>query len=135
MTPSQQIDQLIAKLPDWRGETLANVRKAILSADRKIIEEWKWMGSPVWSRDGIIAVGNAHKEKVKLTFAHGAKLPDPDKPFNAGLGGGTWRAIDFFVGDKVNARALKNLIRAAVDFNQAKQKKKSVARSRAKVRK
>jgi hypothetical protein len=135
MTPSQQIDQLIAKLPDWRGETLANVRKAILSADRKIIEEWKWMGSPVWSRDGIIAVGNAHKEKVKLTFAHGAKLPDPDKLFNAGLGGGTWRAIDFFVGDKINARALKNLIRAAVDFNQAKQKKKSVARSRAKVRK
>ena len=135
MNPSERIDQLIAKLPDWRGETLAGVRKTILAADPKIFEEWKWMGSPVWSRDGIIAVGNAHKEKVKLTFAHGAKLPDPDKLFNAGLGGGTWRAIDFFVDDKINARALKNLIRAAVDFNLTKSKKKAVRGSRAKVRK
>ena len=130
MTPSQHIDKLIAKLTDWRGETLAKVRKTIVSADRKIIEEWKWMGSPVWSRDGIIAVGNAHKEKVKLTFAHGAKLPDPDKLFNAGLGGGTWRAIDWFEGDKINARGLKNLIRAAVDFNQTKSKKKTSPRKK-----
>ena len=78
MNPSEQIDRLIAKLGDWRGKTLASVRKSILEADREIIEEWKWMGSPVWSRDGIIAVGNAHKEKVKLTFAHGAKIADPD---------------------------------------------------------
>ena len=133
MNPSERIDQLIAQLPDWRGTTLAGVRKTILAADRKIVEEWKWRGSPVWSRDGIIAVGNAHKEKVKLTFAHGAKLPDPDNLFNAGLGGGTWRAIDFFVGDKVNARALKNLIRAAIDFNQSKSKKKAAAGTRAKA--
>src|SRR5271154_891321 len=82
MNPSERIDQLIAGLTDWRGPTLAGVRKTILEADREIIEEWKWMGSPVWSRDGIIAVGNAHKEKVKLTFSHGASLPDPDKLFN-----------------------------------------------------
>jgi len=91
-----------------------------LAADREIIEEWKWMGSPVWSRDGIIAVGNAHKEKVKLTFDHGARLADPDKLFNAGLEGNQRRAIDFFEGDKVNERALKNLVRAAVDYNQLK---------------
>ena len=81
MNPSERIDKLIAKLTDWRGKTLASIRKTILEADRDIIEEWKWMGSPVWSRDGIIAVGNAHKDKVKLTFAHGASLPDPDKLF------------------------------------------------------
>lgn len=128
MTPSEQIDKLIAKLADWRGKTLASVRKVILSADRAIIEEWKWMGSPVWSRDGIIAVGNAHKEKVKLTFAHGAKLPDPEKLFNAGLDGKVWRAIDLLEGDKINATALKNLIRAAIEFNQSKSKKKATAK-------
>jgi len=85
MTPSEKIDQLIAKTTDWRGKTLAAVRKAILGADKQIVEEWKWMGSPVWERDGIIAVGNAHKDKVKLTFAHGASLADPDRLFNAGL--------------------------------------------------
>ena len=130
MKPAEQIDKLIAKLTDWRGKTLADLRKSILSADPQIIEEWKWMGSPVWSRDGIIAVGNAHKEKVKLTFAHGAKLPDPDELFNAGLGGNLWRAIDLFEGDKVDARALKNLIRAAVDYNQTKKKKKAVSRAK-----
>jgi hypothetical protein len=131
MNPSESIDRLIAKLTDWRGKTLAGVRKSILKADREIIEEWKWMGSPVWSRDGIIAVGNAHKEKVKLTFAHGAKLPDPDKLFNAGLGGKVWRAIDLFEGDKINERALKNLVRAAVEYNQTK-KKRAPAGARAK---
>jgi hypothetical protein len=130
MNPSENIDQLIAKLGDWRGKTLAGIRKSILGADREIIEEWKWMGSPVWSRDGIIVVGNAHKEKVKLTFMHGAKLPDPDKLFNAGLGGGAWRAIDLFEGDKVNERALKNLIRAAIEYNQSKVKKKAPAKAR-----
>jgi hypothetical protein len=133
MNPSENIDKLIAGISDWRGKTLASVRKAILAADREIIEEWKWMGSPVWSRDGIIAVGNAHKDKVKLTFSHGASLPDPDKLFNAGFGGKVWRAIDFFEGDKVNAPALKNLIRAAVDFNLNKKKKKAPATARAKV--
>ncbi len=125
MTPSERIDQLIAELADWRGKTFASVRKTILEADREIIEEWKWMGSPTWSRDGIIVVGNAHKEKVKLTFSHGAKLPDPDKLFNAGLEGNQRRAIDLFEGDKVKERALKALVRAAIAFNQSKAKKKA----------
>jgi hypothetical protein len=133
MTPSQHIDQLIAGITDWRGKTFAGIRKAILEADREIIEEWKWMGSPVWSRDGIIAVANAHKGKVKLTFDHGARLPDPAKLFNAGLEGNQRRAIDFFEGDKINVPALKNLVRAAVAYNQSKLKKKAPAR--AKVRK
>ena len=135
MNPSQRIDQLIARLTDWRGKTFASIRKSILEANREIIEEWKWMGSPVWSHDGIIAVANAHKEKVKLTFAQGAKLPDPDRLFNTGLEGNLWRAIDFFEGDKINARALKTLVRAAVDYNQSKLKKKAPAGTRAKVHK
>ncbi len=135
MNPSERIDQLIAELTDWRGKTFASIRKSILEADREIFEEWKWMGSPVWSHDGIIAVANAHKEKVKLTFAHGASLPDADKLFNAGLEGNMRRAIDFFEGDKLNERALKNLIRAAVDYNQTKKKKKAPAGTRAKVHK
>jgi hypothetical protein len=135
MNPSERIDQLIAGITDWRGKTFASVRKSILEADREIIEEWKWMGSPVWSRDGIIAVANAHKGKVKLTFDHGARLPDPDKLFNAGLEGNQRRAIDFFEGDKINERALKNLVRAAIEYNQSKSKKKAPAGARAKVRK
>src|ERR1700688_2767894 len=135
MNPSERIDHLIAGLTDWRGKTLAGVRKTILEADREIIEEWKWMGSPVWSRDGIIAVGNAHKDKVKLTFSHGANLPDPDKLFNAGLRGNRWRAIDLFADDKINERALKNLVRAAVEYNQTKLKRKAPAGTRAKVHK
>jgi hypothetical protein len=130
MTPSERIDQLIAGLTDWRGKTLASVRKSILAADREIIEEWKWMGSPVWSRDGMLVVGNAHKDKVKLTFAKGASLPDPDRLFNAGLGGNVWRAIDFFEGDKINERALKNLVRAGVEYNQIELKRKASARSK-----
>jgi hypothetical protein len=133
MNPSERIDLLIESLHDWRGETLASVRKAILEADREIIEEWKWMGSPVWSRDGMIAVGNAHKDKVKLTFSDGASLPDPEKLFNAGLGGNKWRAIDLFEGDKINVRALKNLVRAAIEYNHIKLKRKVPASTRAKV--
>jgi len=133
MNPSERIDQLIAGITDWRGKTFASLRKSILEADREIIEEWKWMGSPVWSRDGIIAVANAHKGKVKLTFAYGASLPDPDKLFNAGLEGNARRAIDFFEGDKINERALKNLVRAAVDYNQLRLKKKAAAGTRAKA--
>ena len=136
MKPSERIDQLIAGLTDWRGKAFASIRKCILGADWEIIEEWKWMGSPVWSHDGIIAVANAHKGKVKLTFAHGARLADPDKLFNAGLEGNARRAIDFFEGDKINERALKNLVRAAVDYNQIKKlKRKAPARTRAKVHK
>ena len=125
---------MIAKLADWRGKTLAGIRKTILATDPKISEEWKWMGSPVWSCDGIIAVGNAHKDKVKLTFAHGASLDDPDKLFNAGLDGKVWRAIDVFEGDKINERALKDLIRAAIEYNQTKLKTKPSTRTRAKAR-
>ncbi len=135
MNASERIDKLINGITDWRGRTLASARKAILAADRAIVEEWKWMGSPVWSRDGIIAVGNAHKEKVKLTFANGAALADPDKLFNNGFGGKVWRAIDFFEGDKVDARALKDLVRSAIEFNQAKMKKKTAARKVSKVKK
>jgi hypothetical protein len=135
MNPSERIDELIAELTDWRGKTFALIRKSILDADRAVIEEWKWRGSPVWSRDGIIAVANAHKGKVKLTFFHGASLPDPDKLFNAGLEGNAWRAIDFFAGDKVNERALQNLVRAAVDYNQIRLKRKAPAGTRAKVHK
>jgi hypothetical protein len=135
MNPSERINKLIAGLTDWRGKTLASIRKNILEADREIIEEWKWMGSPVWSRDGMIAVGNAHKDKVKLTFSNGASLPDPDQLFNAGLGGNKWRAIDFFKGDTINERALKNLVRAAVDYNQSKLKKKAPVGTHAKLHK
>src|ERR1039457_5207087 len=124
MNPSERIDQLIGGLTDWRGKTLASIRKSILKADREIIEEWKWMGSPVWSRDGMIAVGNAHKDKVKVTFSNGASLPDPDKLFNAGLGGNRWRAVDLHEGDKISERALKNMIRAAVAHNRAGRKAK-----------
>ena len=130
MNPSQRIDELIAGITDWRGRTLAGLRKTILEADKEIIEEWKWMGSPVWSRDGIIAVGNAHKGKVKLTFMYGAKLADPDKLFNAGLEGNERRAIDFLEGDKINARALKDLIRAAIEYNQSRLKKKAPAKKK-----
>jgi hypothetical protein len=141
MDASECIDQLIAEITDWRGKTFASVRKSILAADPEIVEEWKWMGSPVWSRNGMIAVANAHKGKVKLTFAHGAHLADPDKLFNAGLEGNARRAIDFFEGDKVNALALKNLVRSAIAYNQGNLKKnapaskKAPASTRAKVQK
>jgi hypothetical protein len=135
MNPSARIDRLIAELTDWRGKIFAAIRKSILAADPEIVEEWKWMGSPVWSRDGLIAVANPHKGKVKLTFAYGAKIPDPDKLFNAGLDGNARRAIDFFAGDKINERALRTLVCAAIAYNQGKSKKKAAASPRAKPRK
>ncbi|MBN3730003.1 DUF1801 domain-containing protein [Burkholderia sp. Tr-20390] len=123
LTPSERIDALIAGIADWRGKTFADLRQTILDAQAGIVEEWKWMGSPVWSCDGMIAVANAHKGKVKLTFMHGAQLPDPDKLFNDGLDGNARRAIDFFEGDKLDKRALKNLVRAAIDYNRTHLKK------------
>jgi len=135
MNPSERIDRLIAELTDWRGNTFARIRKSIREADPEIIEEWKWMGSPLWSCHGMIAVANAHKDKVKLTFAYGAGLPDPDMLFNAGLEGNARRAIDFFEGDKINERALKNLVRAAIEHNRTKLKKNAPARARAKASK
>ena len=119
---SERIDARIRELDDWRGKTLASLRKTILDADPEIIEEWKWMGSPVWSRDGMIAVGNAHKDKVKLTFSHGASLPDPDKLFNNGLNGKVWRAIDVSEGEEIDADALKELVRAAIAYNKSKKR-------------
>jgi hypothetical protein len=135
MSASERIDRYIAGIEDWRGKTLAAVRKSILAADPEIVEEWKWMGSPVWVRDGIIAVGNAHKGKVKLTFDHGAKLADPDKLFNAGLEGNQRRAIDFLEGDKVNEKALKALVKAAIAFNQGRKAKKKTPAKKASKKK
>ena len=117
MSASKRIDKKIAGLGDWRGERLAEIRKLIHEVDHEVVEEWKWMGTPVWSHEGMYALANAHKDKVKLTFFHGAELPDPKKLFNAGLGGSKWRAIDFREGDKINKPALKALLREAVAYN------------------
>ena len=134
MNPSEQIDKKIAELADWRGDVLAKLRKIIRDADPDVIEEWKWMGTPTWSHDGIVAIANAHKDKVKMTFSHGASLPDPEKFFNAGLEGNQWRAIDLYEGDKINERALKNLIRSAIALNTASLKKKT-SKTRPKAKK
>ncbi|KAB0644903.1 DUF1801 domain-containing protein [Burkholderia latens] len=131
LTPSERIDALIAGIGDWRGKTFADLRQTILDAQPGIVEEWKWMGSPVWSCDGMIAVANAHKGKVKLTFMHGAHLPDPDGLFNAGLEGNARRAIDFAEGDKLDKPALKRLVRAAIDYNRAHLKKNARSASSA----
>lgn len=120
MNASKLIDNLIAKLTDWRGVTFAAVRKVIREADPEIVEEWKWMGSPVWSHDGIVCVANAFKDKVKVTFYEGASLSDPDKLFNNGLDGNKWRSIDFGKGDMVNETSLAALVRSAVNHNHAK---------------
>jgi hypothetical protein len=122
MNASDQIDEFIAKLPDWRGTIFANIRKIIKDADPEIVEEWKWMGTPAWSHDGLICLANAFKDKVKLTFLNGASLPDPDRLFNNGLDGKKWRTIDFHKGDKINETSLTILIRSALDFNWAKVK-------------
>jgi len=121
--PSGQIDRLIAEITDWRGQMFARVRKIIRDADPEIVEEFKWMGSPVWSCDGIIAVGNAFKGRVNVTFAYGASLPDPDKLFNAGFEGNARRVINFFENDTIDERALKTLVRAAIAYNRANLKK------------
>jgi hypothetical protein len=116
-SPSQLIDGRIAALGDWRGETLARVRKLIHEADPEVVEEWKWRGVPVWSHAGIICTGETYKTAVKLTFAKGASLPDPSRLFNSSLEGGTRRAIDIHQGEAIDEAALKALIRAAVALN------------------
>ena len=131
-TPSEKIDEYIAKIDDWRRGTFAEMRKTILEADPELIEEWKWMGTPTWSRDGIIAVANAHKGKVKLTFDQGAHLPDPKKLFNAGLEGNQRRAIDFLEKDKINKVALKALIVAAAAYNAARKSERASKTARPK---
>jgi hypothetical protein len=124
---SHLIDGRIKELGDWRGETLAWVRRLIKEACPDVIEEWKWRGVPVWEHEGIICTGETYKSVVKLTFAHGASLADPAGLFNASLEGNMRRAIDIAESDKINERALKTLVRAAVDFNQAKRKKAPAA--------
>ncbi|HXU33894.1 MAG TPA: DUF1801 domain-containing protein [Thermoanaerobaculia bacterium] len=118
-TPSDMIDQRIAELDDWRGETLGRLRALIQAADPKVVEEWKW-NVPVWSHDGILCTGETYKKAVKLTFAKGAALDDPAGLFNSSLEGATRRAIDFPEGAKIDEKAFKALIRAAVALNQAK---------------
>jgi hypothetical protein len=114
---SELIDNRIAELGDWRGETLSRMRKLIKEADPDVVEEWKWMGTPVWSQDGIICTGESYKSRVKLTFAKGASLQDPAKLFNSSLDGNVRRAIDIHEGEDVDAGAFKALIRAAVALN------------------
>ena len=121
-TPSQLIDALIDALGDWRGETLARVRALIKQAVPEVVEEWKWRGVPVWYRAGMICTGETYKDYVKMTFAKGASLADPSGLFNASLEGNTRRAIDIREGDKINEKALKTLIRAAVTLNTSKEK-------------
>jgi len=121
-SPSELISVRIAELGDWRGKTLAHVRKLIKAADPKVVEEWKWRGVPVWSDGGIICTGESYKAVVKLTFAKGAKLKDPKRLFNSSLEGNTRRAIDLKEGDKLNEAAFKALIREAVALNAAAKK-------------
>jgi len=116
-SPSQLIDARIRELTDWRGETLARIRTLIKQADPEVIEEWKWRGVPVWSHAGMICTGETYKNAVKMTFAKGASLEDPSGLFNSSLEGNTRRAIDFHEGDKIDEKALKALIRAAVALN------------------
>ena len=116
-SPSQLIDNRIAVLADWRGETLARLRTLIHDSDPDVVEDWKWRGVPVWSHDGMICTGETYKAVVKLTFAKGAALADPSSLFNAGLEGNTRRAIDVHEGDAINEAAFKALIRAAVALN------------------
>jgi hypothetical protein len=124
---SQLIDKRIADLGDWRGETLARMRKLIHEADPDVVETWKWMGTPVWEQGGIICTGESYKAKVKLTFAKGAFLKDPAKLFNSSLDGNVRRAIDIGQGEEVDAKAFKALVRAAVELN-ATGKKASVSK-------
>lgn len=121
-SPSDLIDARIAELGDWRGKRLAEIRAVILEADPEVVEEWKWRGVPVWYRDGMVCTGETYKEVVKVTFAKGAALDDPSGLFNSSLEGNTRRAIDYREGDPLNKRALKALIRAAIEFNTSKRK-------------
>ena len=132
-SPSRLIDTRIKELGDWRGKTLARVRSLIKEACPDVVEEWKWRGVPVWEHGGIICTGETYKAVVKLTFAYGASLADPSGLFNSSLEGNMRRAIDIHEGDKIDERALKNLFRAAADYNQAKKQRKAPAGTRAKL--
>src|ERR1700754_1159184 len=129
-SPSQLIDARIKELGDWRGEMLARVRALIKEACPDVVEEWKWRGVPVWEHAGIICTGETYKAVVKLTFARGAALEDPSSLFNSSLDGNVRRAIDIHEGDKINEKALKALIRAAVDLNAATQAARAQKKSK-----
>ena len=122
-SPSALIDARIKELPDWRGDVLAQVRGLIKQAVPDVVEEWKWRGVPTWEHEGIICTGETYKDKVKLTFAKGASLDDPSGLFNSSLDGNVRRAIDIFENDTVDAKALKTLVRAAADLNEASQRR------------
>jgi len=119
-SPSQLIDARIKELGDWRGKTLARIRTLIKQADPDVVEEWKWRGVPTWYHDGIICTGETYKDKVKLTFAKGASLQDPSGLFNSSLDGNVRRAIDISDGEKLDEKALKALVRAAIALNESK---------------
>src|SRR5271167_4011890 len=119
LSPSQLIDAKIKELGDWRGEMLSRLRTLVKEADPDVVEEWKWRGVPVWSHDGLICTGETYKNVVKMTFAKGAALQDPSSLFNSSLEGNTRRAIDFHEGEKINEKALKTLVRAAVTLNKS----------------
>jgi hypothetical protein len=119
-SPSKLIDARIRELGDWRGQMLSRLRTLVREADPQVVEEWKWRGVPVWSHDGIICTGETYKSVVKMTFAKGAALEDPARLFNSSLEGNTRRAIDFREGEKIDARALKTLVRAAVTLNKSR---------------
>ena len=122
-SPSEMIDQRIKELGDWRGKMLSRLRALVKEADPEVIEEWKWRGVPVWSHHGVICTGETYKNVVKMTFAKGAALNDPAGLFNASLDGNTRRAIDFHESDKIDEKALKALVRAAVTLNKSKAKR------------
>jgi hypothetical protein len=133
MDASKIIDEKLASIEGWRGEKMRAIRRLILAVDPEIVEEWKWMGTPVWNRHGILCVANAHSKVVKVTFMYGAKLKDPKRLFNAGLEGNARRAIDYTEDDEIDGEGLKGLIRAAIAYNAAKPAARTASRGDASV--
>lgn len=131
MKPSEQIDQLIAGIADWRAKVLATIRRIMLGADPAVTEDWKWMGSPVWYCDGMVSLANPHRGKVKWTFVKGAHFADADRQFNAGLEGNEWRAIDIFENDRLNEAALRRLVKTAIAYNRSQLKGKEASAPKA----
>ncbi|HEY4138347.1 MAG TPA: DUF1801 domain-containing protein [Casimicrobiaceae bacterium] len=129
-SPSDLISERIAELGDWRGKTLSRMRKLIKEADPEVVEEWKWMGTPIWSHDGIICTGESYKQVVKLTFAKGASLKDPARLFNSSLDGNVRRAIDIHEGEELDASAFKALVREAAALNASSKSKRPKKKSK-----
>jgi len=129
MNPSEQIDRKIADHPDWRGELLARIRRLVREAEPEILEELKWRGAPTWSYNGLVCVANIYRDTVKVVFAKGVKVADPERVFNSELAGNTWRGITLSKNDKINDRAFKNLVRSAVGLNSDAKSRKSQVES------